>query len=76
MSWGLSEPFQGMGWGQGHIVKIILAHRGNSTLITGREGERERERERVLDLLKISFHPPPKSLPMITYKGPVYRYEG
>ena len=44
MGWGLSEPFQGMGWGQGHIVKIILAHRGNSTLITGREGGRERAR--------------------------------
>ena len=43
MGWDLSEPFQGMGWGQGHIVKILLAHRGNSTLITGREGERERE---------------------------------
>ena len=42
MGWGLSEPFQGMGWGQRHIVKIILAHRGNSTLIKGREGERER----------------------------------
>lgn len=39
IGWGLSEPFQGMGWGQGHIVKIILAHRGNSTLITGMEGE-------------------------------------
>ena len=39
MGWGLSEPFQGMAWGQGHIVKIILAHRGNSALITGREGD-------------------------------------
>ena len=64
MGLGLSEAFQGMGWGQGHIVKIILAHRVNSTLITGREGDRERE----LDLLKNSLTPPPPpSLPMITY---------
>ena len=58
MGWDLSEPFQGMGWGQGHIVKILLAHRGNSTLITGREGERERERARFV-INSLTPPPPP-----------------